>query len=230
VNCWPKPIQKPFPPVWIPGGGSVETWDFCAEFDYNYSFLSFFGYEGAKIVMDGFWERIAAAGKDDSPYRATFAQQVLVADTDAEAERLYKPHVDYFYNRCLHVYPGFADAPGYRTVRTMKESQLGAIAAAAAMRFEQLSWGELIERGYIVAGSPATCRERLEFIAKKLRVGNLICGGALGSMPDDLTRNMTRLMAREVIPGLRDLWPEWKNDGRFWPRPLEGRIDPRAEA
>jgi alkanesulfonate monooxygenase SsuD/methylene tetrahydromethanopterin reductase-like flavin-dependent oxidoreductase (luciferase family) len=226
VNCWPKPIQKPHPPVWIPGGGSVETWDFCAEHDYNYSFLSFFGYEGAKVVMDGFWERVAAAGKDDSPYRATFAQQVCVADTDAEAEKLYKPHVDYFYNRCLHVYPGFADAPGYRTVRTMKESALGAIAAAAVMRFESLTWKELLERGYIIAGSPATVRERLAHVARGLRVGNLICGGALGTMPDDLARHSTRLMADEVIPHLRDLWPEWKHDERFWPKPLEGRVDP----
>ena len=29
VNCWPKPIQKPHPPIYIPGGGSIETWDFC---------------------------------------------------------------------------------------------------------------------------------------------------------------------------------------------------------
>ena len=25
------PIQKPHPPVWIPGGGSVETWEWCVE-------------------------------------------------------------------------------------------------------------------------------------------------------------------------------------------------------
>ncbi|MBT6446190.1 MAG: LLM class flavin-dependent oxidoreductase, partial [Acidimicrobiaceae bacterium] len=31
VNCWPKPIQKPHPPIYIPGGGSIETWDFCLE-------------------------------------------------------------------------------------------------------------------------------------------------------------------------------------------------------
>ena len=36
VNIWPRPIQNP-PPIWIPGGGSIETWDFCAEFNYNYS-------------------------------------------------------------------------------------------------------------------------------------------------------------------------------------------------
>jgi alkanesulfonate monooxygenase SsuD/methylene tetrahydromethanopterin reductase-like flavin-dependent oxidoreductase (luciferase family) len=44
VNIWPRPIQYPSPPVWIPGGGSIETWDFCAENHYNYSYLSFSGY------------------------------------------------------------------------------------------------------------------------------------------------------------------------------------------
>ena len=37
ANCWPKPVQKPRPPIFIPGGGSVETYDFCIENDYNYS-------------------------------------------------------------------------------------------------------------------------------------------------------------------------------------------------
>ena len=31
VNIWPQPIQKPHPPIYIPGGGSIETWDFCID-------------------------------------------------------------------------------------------------------------------------------------------------------------------------------------------------------
>ena len=99
VNCWPKPIQKPHPPIYIPGGGSIETWDFCLDHDYNYSYLSFTGYLRAKALLDGYWERAAARDKDDSPYRAAFAQTICVADTDAEAERLYSEHILYFYNR-----------------------------------------------------------------------------------------------------------------------------------
>src|SRR5262245_20277050 len=38
VNPWPRPIQKPHPPIWIPGGGSVETWQWCAEMDYVYAY------------------------------------------------------------------------------------------------------------------------------------------------------------------------------------------------
>ena len=40
VNIWPRPWQQPHPPVWIPGGGSVETWDFCAENDFVYGALT----------------------------------------------------------------------------------------------------------------------------------------------------------------------------------------------
>src|SRR5438128_4293266 len=74
VNCWPKPIQKPYPPIFIPGGGSVETYDFCIEHDYTYSYLSFTGYLRAKQLMQGYCDRVEKAGVDASPYRAGFAQ------------------------------------------------------------------------------------------------------------------------------------------------------------
>jgi alkanesulfonate monooxygenase SsuD/methylene tetrahydromethanopterin reductase-like flavin-dependent oxidoreductase (luciferase family) len=105
ANCWPKPIQKN-PPIFIPGGGSIETYDFCLDFDYVYCYLSFSGYKRAKQLMDGYWQRVEERGKDDSPYRAGFAQTIVVAESDAEAERDYRQHIDYLYNRCLHVYPG----------------------------------------------------------------------------------------------------------------------------
>ena len=48
VNPWPQPLQKPHPPVWLAGGGSVETYEMAVNYDYTYSFLSFFGYQYAK--------------------------------------------------------------------------------------------------------------------------------------------------------------------------------------
>ena len=86
---------------------------------------------------------------------------ICVAETDAEAERLYGPHVSYFFNRCLHLYPGFADAPGYRTVKTIQAGFLNQLSRANLGHAATLSWQELIELGYIVAGSPETVRQRL---------------------------------------------------------------------
>src|SRR5579883_3258543 len=48
VNIWPRPIQKPHPPVWIPGGGSIETWDWSLKKGYLYAYLSYSGFKRGK--------------------------------------------------------------------------------------------------------------------------------------------------------------------------------------
>ncbi len=227
VNCWPHPVQAPRPPVYVPGGGSIETWDFCAENDYNYSYLSFSGYLRAQQLMGGFWERIGQLGLDDSPYRAGFAQTICVADTDEDAERLYKDHILYFYNRCLHVYPGFGDAPGYRTIKTLQANAMSQFTQASQVDFANVTWKQLIDEGRVIAGSPDTVRERMEDLIKSLRVGVVFCLLHQGDMPWELARYNTHLFATEVMPGLRDIWPE-ESDDRFWihPIPEEERYDP----
>ena len=82
--------------------------------------------------------------------------------------------MDYFYNRCLHVYDGFADAPGYRTVKTIKAGILGQVGDQAALRRGGLKWKDFIDQGYVIAGSPKTVRERLREAMKSLNCGHLM--------------------------------------------------------
>ena len=115
VNLWPRPLQKPHPPVWIPGSGSLSTWDFTAKHNHCYCFLSYYGNNLGKRVMDGFWEFVAKSNLDANPYRAGFLQLVVVAESDAKAEELYYPHIRYFYDKCLHIlwdYQADARQPG----------------------------------------------------------------------------------------------------------------------
>ncbi len=223
VNIWPRPIQQPHPPVHIPGGGSVETYDFCIDNTYSYSYLSFSGYLRAQALMSGYWKRVEERGVDKSPYRAGFAQTILVADTDEEAERLYSEHVSYFYNRCLHVYPGFADAPGYRTIKTI---QTGALSQYAPPRggYGQLTWKDLTEGGHVIAGSPETVRQRMEELIKNLNVGNIFCLMHVGNMPADKCMYSTKLFAEKVMPKLQNMFPDWDHDNRFWTMPLKTRV------
>jgi alkanesulfonate monooxygenase SsuD/methylene tetrahydromethanopterin reductase-like flavin-dependent oxidoreductase (luciferase family) len=224
VNIWPRPIQdKPHPPVHIPGGGSVETYDFCIDNTYSYSYLSFSGYLRAQALMNGYWKRVEERGVDKSPYRAGFAQTILVADTDEEAERLYSEHVSYFYNRCLHVYPGFADAPGYRTIKTIQSGALSQYAPPTG-GYTQLTWKELTEQGHVIAGSPETVRQRMEDLIKGLNVGNIFCLMHVGNMPADKCMYSTKLFAEKVMPKLRNMFPDWEDDNRFWTSPLKDRV------
>jgi hypothetical protein len=51
--------------------------------------------------MDGFWQFIAQRGIEPNPFRAGFLQLVAVADTDAQAEKLYEKHIRISTNLCI---------------------------------------------------------------------------------------------------------------------------------
>jgi alkanesulfonate monooxygenase SsuD/methylene tetrahydromethanopterin reductase-like flavin-dependent oxidoreductase (luciferase family) len=146
-----------------------------------------------------------------------------VAETDAEAKKLYEEHISYFYNRCLHVYPGFADAPGYRTIKTIQTGALSQYAPPIG-GYTQLTWKDLVEGGHVIAGSPETVRQRLEELAKGLNVGNIFCLMHVGDMPADKCMYSTKLFAEKVMPKLRNVFPDWETDNRFWITPLDKRV------
>ena len=229
VNVWPRPVQKPHPPIWIPGGGSIETWRWCAERDYVYSYLSYFGYKLGLKTMQGFWEEMDKLGKDRNPYRAGFLQFVGVAETHEEALKLYKEPAEYFYGRCLHVSPTFVQPPGYTTEATIRARvQSQVVAAATKERSKQQSgggfgsgattWKEIVEAGYVIVGTPDEVAERIKEVCTNLNVGNLMLLLQFGNMDHDLTKYNTKLYAEQVLPQVRDLFSEWEN--RWWPRPM----------
>jgi alkanesulfonate monooxygenase SsuD/methylene tetrahydromethanopterin reductase-like flavin-dependent oxidoreductase (luciferase family) len=225
VNIWPRPVQQPRPPIWIPGGGSIETWQWCAAMDYVYCYLSYYGYKSGQETMDGFWREMARLGKDRNPYRAGFLQFVGVAESRAEAMDRYAEAAEYFYGRCLHVDPKFASPPGYITEATQRaglQSQVGRAANTSAKdRAAASSRGmkEIVDLGYVIVGSPKDVAEQLEHVAKTLNVGHLMLLLQYGNMSKELTKYNTKLFADQVMPKLKPLFSEWEN--RWWPQPME---------
>jgi alkanesulfonate monooxygenase SsuD/methylene tetrahydromethanopterin reductase-like flavin-dependent oxidoreductase (luciferase family) len=194
--------------------------------DYLYAYLSYSGYIRAAGTMEGFWKEVDRQGKDRNPYRAGFLQFVGVSETDAQAEEDYAAAADYFYNRCLHVYSGFADAPGYRTLKTVKSGLMAQVGQSAAALRQGLSWKDLVEQGFVVAGSPKTVREKLEEVARGLNVGHLMVLLHFGNLSKEQVTKNTRLFSQEVMPYLKPIFSEWED--RWWinPMPSSGRVSP----
>jgi alkanesulfonate monooxygenase SsuD/methylene tetrahydromethanopterin reductase-like flavin-dependent oxidoreductase (luciferase family) len=236
VNIWPRPVQKPHPPVWIPGGGSIETWHWCAEMDYVYSYLSYLGYKAGEATMKGFWKEMERLGKDRNPYRAGFLQFVGVAESRTEALRIYREPAEYFYGRCLHVNPRWASAPGYMSeasIRARAQSMVAQAAARAAAPAGQSAYGnvtfeEIIDQGYVIVGSPDEVADQLREVVVNLNVGQLMLLLQFGNMGRDLAMYNTELFQRRVAPQIRGMFDDkWEN--RWWPRamPAEKRAVPR---
>ena len=236
VNIWPRPIQRPHPPIWIPGGGSVETWQWCAEMDHVYCYLSYYGYKAGRATMDGFWAEMDRLGKDRNPYHAGFLQFVGVGESRQHAFDLYSEAAEYFYGRCLHVDPRFATPPGYMSEGSQRAGIESQIRQAADADVRGKGTGErmagvaremdaIVDRGYVIIGSPDEVAEQLREVARNLNVGHLMLLLQFGNMGKELCRYNTKLFAERVMPRVRDVFSEWED--RWWPRPMAA--DSRAE-
>lgn len=216
VNIWPRPLQQPHPPVWIPGSGSLETWDWVLDRNYVYCYLSYFGYLRGLRVVNGFWDRVSERGLDDNPHRLGFLQLVCVSESDESAEAEYSEHVKYFYRKMLRIHPPFAEAPGYRSIKSIRESVRPQVGEEAQKAASELEWKDFVEQGHVIAGSPSTVRDQLIEAAKMLRVGHLMCLLHIGSMPKELTLKNTELFAKEVMPAVKNLWSDYEDN--WWPQ------------
>jgi alkanesulfonate monooxygenase SsuD/methylene tetrahydromethanopterin reductase-like flavin-dependent oxidoreductase (luciferase family) len=236
VNIWPRPVQRPHPPIWIPGGGSVETWQWCAEMDYVYCYLSYYGYKAGRATMEGFWNEMARLGKDRNPYRAGFLQFVGVGESRQHAFDLYAEAAEYFYGRCLHVDPRWAVPPGYTSEGSQRAGIESQVKKAADSNVRGKSTGErfasvaremdaIVDNGYVIIGSPDEVAEQLREVATNLNVGHLMLLLQFGNMSKDLTRYNTRLFAEQVLPNLKGHFAGWED--RWWPQPMEQ--DQRAD-
>ena len=224
VNIWPRPMQDPRPPVWVPGAGSIETWNTCIDKGHLYAYLSYSGYKRGKQVMDGFWKVANAAGVDN-PYHAGFLQLVCIADNEQELHDKYAAHTEYFFNKMLHIYPGFSDAPGYRTIDTIKAGLLAQTSSFGRAGAEYATWAQLLEQGNVIAGTPAQVTEQLESVVKDLHIGHLMLLNQIGSMPHEMAKENIRRTAQEVVPNLRHIWddkPEYVDN--WWPSGAITRI------
>ena len=200
VNLWPRPIQQPHPPIWIPGSGISSTAEYVVDLDHCFCHLSYYGAKNAEQVSDRYWELVARKGRDDNPYRYSFLQLIGVAETDAEAEDLYAAHAEYFFHKLLYTPPLLPAIPG-----CLEYPRAGAGAAAQSARainLRELKAKDFFERGFVVVGSPKTVREQLIDGVKRLRIGHLLALLHFGSMPTELCKRNIDLFAREVLPHL----------------------------
>jgi alkanesulfonate monooxygenase SsuD/methylene tetrahydromethanopterin reductase-like flavin-dependent oxidoreductase (luciferase family) len=200
VNLWPRPVQQPHPPVWIPSQGSSETVVWCANPKRKYTYLQTFSpVKSAKKAFDLYREVAKREGYESTPSQLGWAVPIYVAETDEIARREIKPHIEAFFNKFLHYPLEMRMPPGYSSIASTKSL----MEIKFAQRTGRQTAENLIDLGMVVAGSPATVREQLAGFAEDLGVGNLIAMLQIATLSAELTEKNLRLFAAEVMPHLR---------------------------
>ena len=124
---------------------------------------------------------------------------------------------------CLRVDPKWAMPPGYVTEPTQRAGIQGQIGRAASLDARQKARSttqmeDIVDRGYVIIGSPDEVVEQLTEVATDLNVGHLMLLLQFGSMGKELAKYNTKLFAERVLPKMKGLFSEWED--RWWPQPM----------
>jgi alkanesulfonate monooxygenase SsuD/methylene tetrahydromethanopterin reductase-like flavin-dependent oxidoreductase (luciferase family) len=209
VNPWPRPLQQPHPPVWIPGLGSPSTIEYCAERGFGYMGVAYYAPPGSFGRQAAHYrEAVARARRPYDPEKLGWLTTVYVAETDEEARAdAYEP-LAYFSGNLAAGFvgagkvwmpPGYIDAPALVQFLDDLRSQ----AANTGDRREAT-----FRRNPLV-GSVETVRERLLALVEEHRLGTVLALMSFGNLAADKARRSMELYAREVVPWVRHRADAW---------------------
>lgn len=210
VNPWPKPLQKPHPPIWIPGSRSPSTMAEVAKRGYCY-FLSSRSHGGeTHRAQQEFAAVLERHGDRYQPFRFGILMSAYVAETDGQAREECEEGVWYFLRNCLKGHlrregrqltfgPGVPYIPAAAWKEYLKSYRPG-----RKLLGDVENWEELDASQSIVVGSAETVYQRIWKIIDQAKVGNLLIQFHIGNMPKELARKSMTLFAAQVAPRLRE--------------------------
>ena len=205
VNPWVMPLQKPHPPIWIPGVASPESVVWAAKHKYPYVALA-----PPIGLMEGIFELYNATAAEDgwtpTPDHRGYAIRVNVADSD---EKAYEEGKNFYWQlgTSFGVTPPHWQAPpGYITKAAASgpREQARTVAGTITPGGPSLPYDEAQATYQIITGSPKTVITKLKDVIDLIDPGYVVLWGREGPMSHDVAMRSIDLMAQEVIPAIKE--------------------------
>ena len=210
VNPFERPLQKPHPPVWIPGTGSPETLTWCAERRYPYIYLET-DQEATRDMKKIYGETAHARGYEPGPEHTGYLIRIHVQDTDEKAKEVGKGYLvgnvgvgrlpmpqDYMFP------VGYSSRdPKYRAMRDRIRRDPFRIGGLDTAGYEAI-----LDSNRMIIGSPDTVIRKLRDVLSVVRPGILGVWTNDGSISHDDAMRCIELMGEKVLPALREIGEE----------------------
>ena len=210
VSIWPRPVQQPHPPVWVPVSMSKETIEWAAR--QNIPITP--GEEGAPLgvvedIVRYYADALAGHGHAITPDHLIAPASVYVADSRRQAVEEAGTHTLYFMHTLLGhgsvrnvgdatrrgwVSEGAYDYVRPEFLRDFMRSRDG----IRDVTLEQLEGG-----GGLIWGSPGEVQEALIERAEAVGSNTLLLNFNRGAMPHELFVRTLERFGQEVLPGLQ---------------------------
>ncbi len=209
VAIWPRPVQKPRPPVWVPVTTSQETMEWAARENAPIT-PGAVGTLAARQDMVRYYAAcLAREGHTITPDHVITPAVVHVADSREQALRDAGPYTLYFFHT-LFSHGNLFNVGGQRQSGYVREEGLGWLRPEnredflrALQGFRKMTADDLKSNDRLCWGSPAQVRDQLIALAEALGSNTLLLQFNQGAMPHDMFMNQIRRFSAEVLPALR---------------------------
>ena len=204
INPWMTPLQKPHPPIWIPGVASPESVAWAARHQYPYIALAP-PVDLLAQIYDYYDEVAAEEGFTPTSEHRGYAIRVCVADTDEKAYEEGK-HFYWQLGTSFGVTPQHWQAPpGYisRAAAQGAREKARTTAATITPGGPGLPYDEAHATYQIVTGNPDTVIRKLQYLIDIADPGYLIIWGREGLMSHETAVRGIDLLGQEVIPAIK---------------------------
>ncbi len=210
VALWPRPVQRPRPPIWVPIVGSKESIEFAGK--HNLPITPGLGRaRGLRDDIIRYYAKcLAAAGHRITPDHLSLGITAYVADSKAQALKEYGPHILYF-NRTLFSHGNFTETErqrqeGYSSAASTDYVRPENLRAAANLRseFRNLTMRELEEQAeHMPLGTADEVAQRIIDAADSAGANQVQLALNRGALPHELFMAQIERFAREVLPILQ---------------------------
>jgi alkanesulfonate monooxygenase SsuD/methylene tetrahydromethanopterin reductase-like flavin-dependent oxidoreductase (luciferase family) len=209
VSLWPRPVQKPHPPIMIPIVGSQESIEFAGR--HNIGITP--GLAGGGLrddIIRHYAKSLAAAGHRITPDHLSLALNAYVADSKAQAVKEVAPYHLYF-NRTLFSHGNFTETAkqrqtGYASQHSTDYVRPENQRAAALLRedFRNTTFESLQRQAEnLPYGTADEVAERIIAQADHAGANMVQIGLNRGAMPHDMFIEQIRRFASGVLPKLQ---------------------------
>ena len=210
VAIWPRPVQQPHPPVWVPVSGSQETIEWAGRHDIPIT-PGLVPTRGLREDIIRYYAKcLAEHGHRITPDHLIIQASAYVADSKAKAVAEAGPYTLYF-NRTLFSHGNVSEASRQReagylsagsfdyvrpenlpSVSGSRDRFRGMTLESIARDAEQMPWG-----------TPSEVIERIIDAADHAGAGTVLVNMNRGAMPHEMFMEQIRRFGTEVLPALQ---------------------------
>lgn len=212
VALWPRPVQRPHPPIWIPIVGSKESIEFAARHDIPITP----GLGGGRSrglqqdIIRYYAKCLDAAGHQITPQHLSLGITAYVADSKERAVREMGPYHLYF-SRTLFSHGNFTETArqretGFVSATSTDYVRLENLRAVAHARedFRNLTMDDVARQAETMPwGPPDEVTRRIIEAAEAAGADTVQVSLNRGALPHEIFLEQIRRFAAEVLPALQ---------------------------